>query len=76
MIEEAITTKQAAEILGVHIVTLRKWRMKAELSVVNSCAVMEDCQGLIFYYESPRRIMYYASSVQRLKRILNRRIKK
>ena len=73
MIEEAITTKQAAEILGVHIVTLRKWRTKADLTVINSCAVMEDCQGLIFYYETPRRVMYYASSVNRFKKLLNRR---
>lgn len=73
MNEAAITTKQAAEILGVHVVTMRKWRAMAEVTAINGVAALEDCQGLIFYYETPRRIMYYASSVERLKRILNRR---
>lgn len=76
MNDEAITTAQAALQLGVHIVTLRKWRASAELTVINGAAVLEDCQGLTFFYENPRRIMYYASSVQKLKRILNRRNKK
>lgn len=73
MNDEAITTAQAAAELGVHVVTLRKWRTNAEITVVNCSAVLEDCQGLTFFYENPRRVMYYASSVQKLKRILNRR---
>lgn len=73
MNEEAITTAKAATELGVHVVTLRKWRANAEVAVVNDSAVLEDCQGLTFFYENPRRVMYYASSVQKLKRILNRR---
>ena len=73
MNEEAITTAQAAALLGAHPVTLRKWRVNAEVTVVNGSAVLEDCQGLIFFYETPRRVMYYASSVEKLKRILNRR---
>ena len=73
MNEEAITTAQAAAELGVHVVTLRKWRANAEVTVSNCSAVLEDCQGLTFFYENPRRVMYYASSVQKLKRILNRR---
>ena len=76
MNEEAITTAQAAAELGVHVVTLRKWRINNEF--IGCCAtignqVFEDCQGLTFFYENPRRVMYYASSVQKLKRILNRR---
>lgn len=73
MNEEAITTAQAAAELGVHVVTLRKWRANAEVTAVNCSEVLEDCQGLTFFYENPRRVMYYASSVQKLKRILNRR---
>jgi len=73
MNEEAITTAQAAAEFGVHAVTLRKWRANAEVTVVNCSAVLEDCQGLTFFYENPRRVMYHASSVQKLKRILNRR---
>lgn len=73
MIEEAITTAQAAAELGVHVVTLRKWRANAEITVLNGFAVLEDSQGLTFFYENPRRVMYYATSVQKLKRILNRR---
>lgn len=76
MNEDAITTAQAAAELGVHVVTLRRWRENSEF--IGCCAtkgsqVFEDCQGLTFYYENTRRVMYYASSVQKLKRILNRR---
>lgn len=70
---ETMTTAEAAAELGVHVVTLRKWRTNAEITVVNCSAVVEDCQGLTFFYENPRRVMYYANSVQKLKRILNRR---
>lgn len=73
MNEETMTTAQAAEELGVHVVTLRKWRLCAEYIVTTGGFVFEDCQGLTFFYENPRRVMYYTSSVQKLKRILNRR---
>ena len=73
---EIYSTAEAAEVLGVHPVTLRKWRAKSEF--IGCCAVTghpanEDAQGLQWYYEHQRKIVYYADTVQRLKRILERR---
>lgn len=69
---ETMTTAEAADTLGVHPVTLRKWRMKSS----EILGLMEDCQGLTWWYQHPKKIVYDTVSVQRLKRILNRRIKK
>lgn len=66
---ETLTTKQAAKILGVHPVTMRKWRDKSS----DIFGIMEDCQGLQWHYEHPRKIVYSVESVERLKRILQRR---
>lgn len=70
---ELLTTKQAAEILGVHPVTMRKWRVNSDLVVVNGKAALEDCQGLLHFFENERKVLYWSDSVQRLKRILERR---
>lgn len=70
---DTMTTKDAAGVLGVHPVTLRKWRCNSEFTVVKGKAALEDCQGLQFYYEHPRKIVYLSESVLRLKKILSRR---
>lgn len=70
---ETYSTAEAAAELGVHPVTLRKWRFNSEVVAANGQARLEDCQGLQWYYEHPRKIVYYADTVQRLKRILQRR---
>lgn len=68
---DTMTTQEAAEFLGVHPVTLRKWRMKSEQhSDLND---YEDCQGLQWWYEHERRIVYNSKCVKKLKRILQRR---
>ena len=66
-----LTTAQAAAELGVHPVTLRKWRKNSE--ELAEFDVYEDSQGLQYWYKNSRRIMYDAQYVERLKRILNRR---
>ena len=66
---ETMTTAEAADALGVHVVTLRKWRSKSS----EFFGVMEDCQGLTWWYQNPRKIVYCTVGVHRLKRILNRR---
>jgi len=68
---DTMTTQEAAEFLGVHVVTLRKWRSKS--SEFLGGTTMEDCQGLTWWYQHPKKIVYDTVSVQRLKRILNRR---
>ena len=66
-----LTTAQAAAVLGVHPVTLRKWRKNS--GYTGEFDVWEDCQGLQWWYKNDRRIMYDAHYVERLKRILSRR---
>jgi hypothetical protein len=66
-----LTTAQAAAVLGVHPVTLRKWRKGSEYT--GEFDVWEDCQGLQWWYRQGRQIMYDEMSVNRLKAILNRR---
>lgn len=66
---ETMTTAEAAEVLEVHPVTLRKWRSKS----CDLFGVMEDCQGLTWWYQHPRKIVYCTVGVHRLQRILNRR---
>lgn len=80
MNEEAITTAQAAAELGVHVVTLRKWRSKSEIKqgmdLIHESLdnlIYEDCEGLIWKYEHSRKITYCAASVQRLKTLIERR---
>lgn len=72
---ETMTTAGAAGALGAHPVTLRKWRVNSE-SLHNfgfGDDWMEDQQGLIWRFEHPKKIVYCAKSVNRLKKILNRR---
>jgi transposase-like protein len=66
-----LTTSQAAERLGVHPVTLRKWRKRSEHT--GEFDVYEDCQGLQWRYKHDRKIMYCEGSVNRFKKLLNRR---
>jgi transposase-like protein len=66
-----LTTSQAAERLGVHPVTLRKWRKRSEHT--GEFDVYEDCQGLQWWYKHDRKIMYCEGSVNKLKRLLVRR---
>jgi uncharacterized protein YjcR len=66
-----LTTEQAASVLGVHPVTLRKWRKNSEYT--GEFEVYEDCQGLQWWYKHNRKIMYCESSVTKLKKLLNRR---
>jgi uncharacterized protein YjcR len=66
-----LTTAQAAAVLGVHPVTLRKWRKRSEFII--EFDVYEDQAGLQWWYKNDRRIMYDAHYVERLKRILSRR---
>lgn len=71
-----LTTAQAAAVLGVHTVTLRKWRAASEFigsSAITGAAISEDCQGLQWWYKNDRCVMYDAHYVERLKRILSRR---
>ena len=70
---EILTTAEAAKLLGVHVVTMRKWREKSEIYQGVDLLIFEDCQGLLWHYQHARKIAYCAASVQRLKRILNRR---
>lgn len=69
MTMETLTTTEVAAELGVHPVTLRKWRAKSS----EVFGVMEDCQGLMWWHRHERLVVYCAASVQRLKRILERR---
>jgi predicted site-specific integrase-resolvase len=74
--KDTMTTQEAAEFLGVHPVTLRKWRKKSEFigcCAITGIAMSDDCQGLTWWHQHPKKIVYNTSSVQRLKRILNRR---
>ena len=72
---ETMTTQEAAEFLGVHPVTLRKWRKNSEplFKFGFGDGWMEDQQGLTWKVEHPRKIVYCAKSVQWFKNILKRR---
>lgn len=77
---ETMTTAEAAEVLEVHPVTLRKWRSKSEIKqgidLIHESLdnlIYEDCEGLIWKYEHSRKITYCAASVQRLKTLIERR---
>lgn len=67
---ERLTTKQAAEILGVHPVTMRKWR---ENSILLEHDIFEDTRGLHWWFWHARQVMYDGSTVRRLKELLDRR---
>lgn len=70
MINERLTTAEAADLLGVHPVTLRKWRQKSCEVGVNT---FEDCQGLYWYFQNERKVMYYGEDVRKLKKLIERR---
>lgn len=70
MTNERLTTAEAAELLGVHPVTLRKWRQKSDEVEVNT---FEDCQGLYWYFQHERKVMYYGECVRKLKKLIERR---
>ena len=73
---DTMTTQEAAEFIGVHPVTLRKWRKKSEFiryCAITGIAMYDDCQGLRWWHHHPKKIVYNKTSVQRLKRILQRR---
>lgn len=68
---ERLTTKEAAELLGVHPVTMRKWRQKSKYT--GEFEVYEDCQGLLWWPNTVRKFYYDGASVRRLKELLDRR---
>ena len=72
---ETMTTAEAAEVLEVHPVTLRKWRVNSEPLHKFGFGDnwMEDQQGLTWRFEHPKKIVYCAKGVQWLKKVLNRR---
>ena len=72
---ETMTTAEAAEELGVHPVTLRKWRVNSEPlhKFGFGDGWMEDCQGLTWRFEHPKKIVYCAKGVHWLKKLLQRR---
>lgn len=70
MSTERLTTADAAAFLGVHPVTLRKWRQKSHEIEVNT---FEDCQGLYWYFQHERKIMYYGENVRKLKKLIEKR---
>ena len=72
MNDSILTTKQAADILGVHPVTMRKWRQKSAEIEINT---FEDCQGLYWYFQNERKVMYYGGAVLKLKELFDRRKK-
>jgi len=73
MTSETLTTAEAAKALGVHVVTLRKWREKSGIHQGVDLLIFEDCQGLLWHYQHARKIAYCAASVQRLKTLIERR---
>lgn len=70
MSTERLTTADAAALLGVHPITLRKWRQKSHEIEVNT---FEDCQGLYWYFHHERKIMYYGENVRKLKKLIEKR---
>lgn len=72
---QTMTTAEAAEVLGVHPVTLRKWRVNSEPlhKFGFGDSWMEDQQGLTWRFEHPKKIVYCADGVYWLKCRFNRR---
>lgn len=70
MTNKRLTTAEAAATLGVHPVTLRKWRQKSHEVEPNT---FEDCQGLYWYFQHERKVMYYGDDVIRLKNLIEKR---
>lgn len=67
---ETITTAEAAKEIGVHPVTLRKWRKGSEPVLYDW---MEDQKGLKWKFDHARKIVYMIDSIEWFKCILKRR---
>jgi len=71
---ETMTTAEAAKELGVHPVTLRKWRRGSEQKLqIPDSPWMEDLRGLTWRFDHARKVVYMKDSIEWFKCILNRR---
>ena len=71
---ETMTTAEAAKELGLHPVTLRKWRRWSEQKLaIPDTPWMEDQKGIVWKFDHARKVVYMKDSVHWYKRILSRR---